>query len=91
MKYVKKYYPVHYLSISREAPVPATGGLSLTCHCPEVTEDKCPLPHCHLCEGHLGQVTLPCSQGAQGGKSGKSGALRRWQLLLAEGTPGEHL
>lgn len=30
MKYVKKYYPVHYLSISREALVPATGRLSLT-------------------------------------------------------------
>lgn len=29
MKYVENYYPVHYLSISREAPVPATGRLSL--------------------------------------------------------------
>lgn len=57
MKYVKKYYPVHYLSISREALGPATGGLSLTG--PEVTEDECPLPRCHLWEGHLGQVVLP--------------------------------
>lgn len=29
MKYVENYYPVHYLSISTRAAVPAAGGLSL--------------------------------------------------------------
>lgn len=42
------------------------------CHSPgpEVTEDECPLPHCHLYEGHLGQVVLPGARGTEEGQKG---------------------
>lgn len=46
MKYVKVYYPVHYLSISRKALVPATGRLSLTR--PGGDRGRVSLPHQHL-------------------------------------------